>query len=335
VVTLTIIEYDTGDDDTVREAWSVLDAVSAHDLPERLRMTLEQYTHNVRVVGDDFTMVRLIAREDGTAVGLSGAYLPLRENVHLADIQVRIHPEARRRGTGRAMFAAALAVVRAAGRRVVIGSTQSALPGGVPRPGDGGAFAMAVGGREALRSVYRRLVLAEADLSGLDAARAAAAGYSVVAWAGLTPDDLLADIAALASGVVADAPTGDLDIEPDNPDPAHYRQNELRQADAGFRAYTTAARHDATGALAAYTRLLVDPRTDLADQLGTFAAAEHRGHRLGQLVKIENILQVRAAEPTLREIFTQNAHENAHMVAINDAIGFRPHSVDIVWQLTL
>ena len=52
---------------------------------------------------------------------------------------------------------------------------------------------------------------------------------------------------------------------------------------------------------------------------------DHRGHRLGTIVKIENLRRARAHEPALAVVETYNAEANPHMLAINVAMGFRPY----------
>ena len=59
----------------------------------------------------------------------------------------------------------------------------------------------------------------------------------------------------------------------------------------------------------------------------------HRGHRLGLLVKIENVRHTLGSERDLRYIDTWNAAENTHMIAINEAIGFRAVDAWVDWQL--
>mgnify|MGYP002653344585 CR=1 FL=1 len=58
----------------------------------------------------------------------------------------------------------------------------------------------------------------------------------------------------------------------------------------------------------------------------------HRGHGLGLRVKAVNLLALREAVPTVRRVHTWNAGENAHMLAINTALGFRPVSLEGVWE---
>jgi hypothetical protein len=64
-------------------------------------------------------------------------------------------------------------------------------------------------------------------------------------------------------------------------------------------------------------------------------AAEHRGHRLGLLLKVANLDQLRRFLPEVRYLNTWNADVNAHMVAINERLGFRPMEGWSEWQLDL
>ena len=330
-MTVTITEYDTDDDTQVTDVFAVLSAVAVHDQPDVPWRSREQYVREVRQRSESVHAHRLLAWIDGEIAGVGGMHLPMRDNLHLADVMIKVWPDMRRRGAGRALCEALATIARERGRRVLLSATQSAVPGGVARPGDGAAFAAAVGAEEGLRSVHLRLVLANADLT----ARPDATGFSAIAWTGAVPDELIDGVAELASLVVLDKPTGDLDVEPPTPDPAVYRENERAEAATGHRAYGVAARHDASGVLAGYTRLMVPPDRTVAHQLGTFVRREFRGHRLGFLVKIENLIRVRQTEPDVRYIYTQNANDNAYMVAINDTLGFRPYYADVTWQLTL
>lgn len=44
------------------------------------------------------------------------------------------------------------------------------------------------------------------------------------------------------------------------------------------------------------------------------------------------LLRVRAERPGVEEILTGNAHDNGHMLRINDRLGFRPYSVILGFQ---
>ena len=49
---------------------------------------------------------------------------------------------------------------------------------------------------------------------------------------------------------------------------------------------------------------------------------QHRGHRLGLLVKTAMLDWLAEAEPAIERIETGNAAANDHMIAVNDVLGF-------------
>lgn len=55
----------------------------------------------------------------------------------------------------------------------------------------------------------------------------------------------------------------------------------------------------------------------------TIVLPAHRGNRLGLLAKAANLIQVRHALGAQGSIVTWNAAENQHMLAVNEALGFR------------
>jgi hypothetical protein len=67
----------------------------------------------------------------------------------------------------------------------------------------------------------------------------------------------------------------------------------------------------------------------------TLVAPEHRGHRLGTIVKIENLRYALAHESALASIDTWNAEVNQYMIAINEAMGYRAIEVSVDWQQEL
>jgi hypothetical protein len=65
----------------------------------------------------------------------------------------------------------------------------------------------------------------------------------------------------------------------------------------------------------------------------TAVARAHRGHRLGLLTKLAMLELVAAREPHLAFIETWNGEANAHMVAINETLGFRQTGRVTAWLL--
>ena len=97
-----------------------------------------------------------------------------------------------------------------------------------------------------------------------------------------------------------------------------------------------AAEHIPTRTLAAFTGFAAVPNTDeFVHQDDTLVIKEHRGKRLGMLVKTANLQRLAAERPSVRRVGTWNAEENSYMLSINVALGFRPAGGSGEWQLRL
>jgi hypothetical protein len=89
-------------------------------------------------------------------------------------------------------------------------------------------------------------------------------------------------------------------------------------------AYTVMARHDTTGEPAGLTVVEVGPEpAGWGFQALTAVAREHRGHRLGLRLKLAMLDLLARREPQVKHILTGNAETNAHMIGINEMLGYR------------
>jgi RimJ/RimL family protein N-acetyltransferase len=268
---------------------------------------------------------------DDTDGSVAGAYvlaLPHRKNKHLGELTIMVAPAARRGGVGAALLRHAAAKAAGLGRTLLSGEVRCGSPGA--------AFCAAMGARAGLLDIRRVLDVAAVPAGKLAALRgraeAAAAGYSLVSWSGRTPEQDVEGVAILMAAM-ADAPRNP-GYEAHQPDAERVRDGERRSEAAGIRRYTVAARCDRTGELAGLTELFVEPwYTEWGYQGVTAVTREHRGHRLGLLVKAAMLQTLATAEPGLAHILTGNADGNKHMVAINDELGFRVLDEWRSWQL--
>ncbi|MFJ7270161.1 GNAT family N-acetyltransferase [Streptomyces sp. NPDC099050] len=244
-------------------------------------------------------------------------------NDHTAFLdELTVRPDARRRGVGAALWERARAELLADGRTSV--ATE------VDLGGPGQEFAESVGFENVLPMAWYVQDVREARWAqGVQAARVAkegaaptAPGYELRCWPGLVPD-AWARAVAVAHGAMEDAPSGELDqrIQTWTPERLHAAHRKI--LDRGG-ALTTVAAVTPDGEVAAYTELvLTDPAGPRALQYDTVVVPAHRGHGLGRAVKLRMLAEAATRHPDLRTIATSVADDNAPMLAVNAALGYR------------
>lgn len=300
------------------------------DEPETLSAEVYDGLHVDR---DDISSTLLLARDGDDAVGMGS--IDVRQgmgNEHMAWVEdLFVLEPHRRRGIGSALFDEVVSRAREAGRTLVLCGFDEGNVGGA-------AFAAHVGAETGHAERQNRALTADLDRSMLEKwvldAEAAAPGYSLVAFDDRCPDDLLDAVTRLAV-VMNDAPRTDK-LEDFVHTAQHVRDGEAELAAAGTSFWYVAARHDASGELAGYTQLYYNPRKPwLADQGDTGVISAHRGHGLGRWLKAVNALRLLDERPEVRVIETWNDGSNKWMLAINDAMGFKPVATWIETELQL
>ena len=310
---------------------AVAEGARAVDTPYRRSITLSSHRGSLRY-GWDGDQPRVgVALAGGRVVASLTLTLPRRDNTHLCYFDIVVDPLVRRRGLGRELLQVVLGVAREEGRRTLMTSPYGGSPG---EP-----FCAAAGFAQVYRESQREQRVLELDADHLAAMRRdaekLAEDFELVAYAGALPDALL-DEAARLGAVINDAPVEQLDMEDEVYDAERIRTFERAQALQGRRLHRVVARHRGTGEPAGHTVVAVEVEHPwLASQYDTSVAAAHRGHRLGLLLKLEMLRHLAGAEPQVRSLFTWNADSNAHMVGVNEQLGYRVVAGASEWQRAL
>ncbi|MBD7951520.1 GNAT family N-acetyltransferase [Oerskovia rustica] len=286
--------------------------------------------------------------------GAAIVWLATDANPHLAYVTLMVRPTLEGRGIGESLLARAEEIARADGRTtVIVPSNHSPEPppgpgaldaptgaGRVPADSPGARFALGHG--YALEQVERASVLrvpvdpARLDTLEHEATRAAGSDYRLHTWWDEVPAAWQDQVAILWTRMSTDVPSADLDVEESPWDAARVRSYLADMAGRHQHVLVTVAEHVPTGTLTAFSVLQI-PVSDVpfAFQEDTLVLREHRGHRLGMLVKVANLRAYTERRPGERRINTWNAQENEHMLAINVALGFEPVGVAAVWRKRL
>ncbi|CAA9574851.1 MAG: Acetyltransferase, GNAT family [uncultured Thermomicrobiales bacterium] len=162
---------------------------------------------------------------------------------------------------------------------------------------------------------------------------AAGPDYRIVTWLGRTPEEWIDDVATLRNRMSVDMPQGALDVTEEIWDAARVRSSDVREEASGRQVLTVAAEHIPTGRLAGFSVLSLPADASRAVAQGdTLVLSEHRGHRLGMLMKIANLQELARVSPDSSMVFTGNAEENRHMLNVNEAVGFRAIGYEGGWK---
>ncbi len=316
-------EIDVHDDEAVRRFWEAGREADAHGRAHPAFWSLQTAIVSFRAQGNAVEQHPIAAMEDGEVLGTNQVVLPLLDNTHIAYVEPLVPTRHRRRGVGSALLDASLDLARATGRNTVICEVNLPLDGS---SSPGSAFADKHGFAMAIVEIHRVLEL-PVDEGRLDQlARACSPHhetYRLVTFGGTLPDELMAGFCALQAAFNEEAPSGELDLEPEVWDEQRVRNEEARRRDAGRHQSRTVA-VAADGEVVALTEMMTgDERREMAYQGGTLVLKGHRGHRLGMATKVANLRAFQQQVPSVRVVHCWNAEENGPMVAINDTLGFR------------
>lgn len=287
-------------------------------IPTERASSAEEWRAGARHAPADRRTWHVLAVEDGEAVGAAamGTDAIQRQSAWLRFLFVV--PEHRRRGVGSCLLGAVRDVARSHGRARIRTSTVVGLPGTT-------VFAERAGARPGLVVEQSRCPTARLDPAQLrawcDRAAERAAGYSLVAFDGICPEEHL-DRFVAAIPIMNTAPRTEW-TEDFTPSRQQVREMMAAAVRQGMSIWTVCARDDRSGEFVGYTELWLSPhRPWQAGQGDTGVHPDHRERGIGRWLKAHNALRLLAERPEVEFIETWNASANAAMLSINRVMGF-------------
>lgn len=291
-----------------------------------------------------------VARVDGQIVARALHETSVGDDADTSWLATEVLPAFRGRGIGTALAEAVEQIARDQGKaKVVVYAPIAEGPGErIPSPtGFGSIVADRAEVRFLQRRGYRleqieRLSRLTLPVDGLEALLAAAqehsgANYRLHSWIAPTPHAWLEDTALLITRMSTDAPTAGLEEPEDVWTVDRVIESDDRAARMSpRRRFTTAVEHAPSGRLVGFTVLSVPTQLHRAvDQYATLVLREHRGHALGMLLKVGNLVHLERMKPGHPSVVTFNAEENRHMLTVNEAVGFVPVANESAWRKDL
>lgn len=300
-------------------------------------------------LNQQYAPARMLAARVAGEIVARGVYETLPEaSTDVAWVAVEVLPAFRRRGIGTALADRLEAIADEEGRvRTLVYTASSDAPGErLPSPTGFGSVPLAnpevrflLARGYTLEQVERgsRLPLPVDDgelARHLDAAsKASGPDYVVHRWVDRTPERWREDMALLRTRMTTDAPSAGLEEPEEVWTVERVVLEEEAFADGPRTTLTAVVEHLPSGRLAGFTELSVPAEADRAvHQQDTLVLKEHRGHRLGMLLKIANLQGLAAERPGHPSVITFNAEENRHMLSVNEAVGFVPIGYEGAWK---
>lgn len=289
-----------------------------------------------------------VARNDERIIGVARYEAEPGDNPKTAWLMVDVLPGERDAGVGAALSAKLQGVATTDGIRKAIVYAVSPYGAGerLPAPTGFGSvpldnpevrFLLSHGYR--LEQVVRASRLAlPTDVGTVYAASIRTAGedFVVHSWVDATPPHFREQLAGLRQLMSVEEPSAGLDEPEDAWSVERLLDEERLLVESPRTRLTAAVEHVPSGALAGFTTLSVPAEIErTVSQEDTLVRREFRGHRLGMLLKLANLVELQKRMPGHPAVVTFNAEENRHMLDVNEAVGFVPFGYEGAWRRDL
>ncbi|MWV58253.1 GNAT family N-acetyltransferase [Rathayibacter sp. VKM Ac-2754] len=286
-----------------------------------------------------------LAERDGRVVGGGELHWSAEPGDDAAWLSIAVLPDERGQGAGTALLERLSADAVDLGRRVLQTWTAHRADAGgertEPLSGAGSVPSADTGSRWLAERGWsleqvERVSVARLPIASLEERRRVAlehsAGYEVLHWRGATPEEWIDDLLLLRTAMSTQAPSAGLSVPEETWTRDRLAAHERGAAAGGRVELASAALHRSSGRLVGYctTDLLPDRPALWGD---TLVLPEHRGHRLGMLLKLDALEQLAATGCSA--VYTWNAEENRPMLTVNEAVGFTAVAVEGQWKKVL
>lgn len=273
-----------------------------------------------------------VAVRDGEVVGGSFIDWPERDNLDHGEFLLAVPAPLRGRGIGAALYDHAIARLADRGRTMLATSVDQPIDG----PEQPAVGFLTRRGFTRVNIEMRRtldLPLPDGRLDELhEKAAQASSDYRSLTWVGHCPDEYAEQYTRLKSLLSSQAPLGESGYQQEVWDLDRLRGEE-KLLDQQSRTPVTTVAIAPDGSLAGHTQLMIPKDDDgRVFQWDTLILPEHRGHRLGLLLKVLNLRRLIEEDPSRTRVQTWNAVQNGPMNSVNNELGFRSVEESQEWE---
>ncbi|KAA9110786.1 GNAT family N-acetyltransferase [Microbacterium rhizomatis] len=300
----------------------------------------------------DTTRMAYLARRHGVDIGAVTLTIPNEVGTTTAEFDLCVHPDHWNEGAEQALLHRVEQIAKDRSRDIIQTWTLHRPGAGGPRLTPPTGFgSIPAHDRQTLFMIEEGFTFEQTernstfDLRGpfdlverlhREALDAAGGDYRLVMWTAPTPAEHAEGFAYAISRMATDVPSGGMVFDEETWDAARVERRDARLLAGGHTVSVACVQHTPSGRIVAFNELVIGAdHTRSTHQYGTLVLKEHRGHRLGTIVKTANLLRWRELVPESPRVSTFNAEENRPMLDINEAIGFTAASYAAAWKKVL
>ena len=305
-------EIDADNLDEFNSFYSVYQAATSNEISSPF--TRKEIQGRLNATSDYMRHFGFLLKTPDQSVAVAYLEIPLKDNLDKVYLRAYTHPEFRNRGYGSLLLEKVEENLVAIGRKTIVAGTNWSVSG---EHREGVSFlenrGYDLGSADEMRALQLPWHRNDPKLNE---------NYRLLTWRHSIPDEWVDEYARLRALLLTEAPTGEVGYENEYWDATRIRAEE-KELTAYGRMMSTTVAVAADGTLAGHTQLVFDEGEELVYQWDTLVLRNHRGKGLGYSMKVQNLNETQDLLVGRPQVRTWNAGVNAHMIAINEAMGFR------------